>query len=188
MCTIISLHIVLCRFRASNRLITHTQAKGLGASETLLSKVPCMRFKAAEARSVARFYLHERVREVISTSKRSKYKPREVKPIKEHRIQPMNSAAAINLTAEPFQDRTFTKSILPRSLASLMEHNMPRGRGRIVTTPESNNTMQVCERVVGLDGYKLRDRVFRSALERRRHAQRKRRLRAIDDTLQSFTQ
>ena len=184
-----------CRFRVRNRLITNTQCIGLGATQTLLSQIPCMRFKAAEATKIARFYLEENVRKAIAAQHRkpSNYYMKalsdatdqstdrstriEVMATDHHRKQPLNSAAAISLTVDPVKDRVRTKTLLPRSLAGPKDTNMPRGPGRVPSTPDARNTIKVCERVVGLDGYKLTDRIFSSALERRRHSQRQRRQR-----------
>ena len=99
----------------------------------------------------------------------------------QHRIQPMNTAAALSLTAEPVVDRVRIKRLVPRALAALMDEcDEVRGPGRLPTTPDQKNTATVCERVVGLDGTKLEYRVFRSALERRRHNQRLRRMKMSD--------
>ena len=162
----------------------------------MLSKIPCMRFKAAEATRVSKFYLHDHIKEAYSKQTKSSgnyvhaFTPEDVSDLqchhqqvqlnKQHMVQPMNTAGALSLTADPVQDRVYSKRLIPRALAALMDDCETRGPGRVSTTADEKNTIRVRERVVGLDGAKLNDRVFRSALERRRHNQRKRRALATE--------
>lgn len=200
--TIYKQYICIHRHRVRNCLITHTQARNLDVTDCTLSQLPCMRFKAAETTYVSRYYLAEQVQHLVRVKRReaatkttyaqafqsgpdiADEKPRRSKKARTLtnrqqayvHVQPMNTAAALSLSAEPVADRVHTITLEPRALAALQDYtNKKRGRGRVATTPEERNTRRVCDRVVGLDGCTVRERVFRSTLERRRYRQQQRR-------------
>ena len=86
---------------------------------------------------------------------------------------PRPTSAALSLTRELKQTEFQYVQLVPRMLISLNTGKKKRGR----VCEKAVNKAKMCTRVVGLDGFTVRSRVFESASDRKRFRQQQRRAR-----------
>lgn len=188
-------------FTGDNTLIRHSQCKKLfkEATDTLLKNIPCIRICVNTNKQPSRHYMVEHVKQFVTRKrKKSTYSttyaqafaegPTDRIPLNHndrvpllndqirHKLlldSPRPTSAALSLTRELKQTEFQYVQLVPRMLISLNTGKKKRGR----VCEKAVNKAKMCTRVVGLDGFTVRSRVFESASDRKRFRQQQRRAR-----------
>ena len=191
----------------ANRLVSASQARNLyeGVTEKALQQICCMRLMAAEAYCESRFYLATDVQSLVrkradrkqttyaaawrhgpgalsSVNSKKRKKSMSANSRRGYTVvnvkQPVNTAAAMCLATDPVADRVVKVRVVPKALAGIRdENNIKRGKGRVRQEPLGVWGKQLV-RVVGLQGSKIKTRIFDTVTDRNTYNRQEQRKRA----------